>query len=149
MEAPCLTPHPDRYAIRPLPAKGRGEVGQPCSPFLVRRVNPAKAPGDPALGRPRIGGSVRGRMKIALLVLLGLLLGTLGGAALGIGAGLAWVEIFKTSNFEGHSGMLVFFGFMPGGAILGGLLGAVIFGVLAVRDAKIPIEPPPRNPSRR
>jgi hypothetical protein len=26
------------------------------------------------------------------------------------------VEIFKTSNFEGYSGMLVFFGFMPAGA---------------------------------
>ena len=52
-------------------------------------------------------------MKIALLVLLGLVLGALGGAALGIGAGLAWVEFFQTSNFEGYSGMLVFFGFMP------------------------------------
>jgi hypothetical protein len=81
-------------------------------------------------------------MKIALLVLLGLFLGALGGAALGVGAGLAWVEIFKTSNFEGYSGMLVFFGFMPGGAILGGLLGAIIFGVLAVRDREIAIERP-------
>lgn len=88
-------------------------------------------------------------MKIALLVLLGLFLGALGGAALGIGAGLAWVEIFKTSSFEGYSGMLVFFGFTPGGAILGSLTGAVIFGVLALRDAKIPIEQPPRNPGGR
>jgi hypothetical protein len=88
-------------------------------------------------------------MKIALLVLLGLLLGALGGAALGIGAGLAWVEIFKTSSFEGYSGMLVFFGFMPGGAILGSLTGAVIFGILALRDAKIAIEQPPRNPGGR
>jgi hypothetical protein len=84
-------------------------------------------------------------MKIALLVLLGLLLGTLGGAALGIGVGLAWVEIFKSSNFEGHSSMLVFFGFMPGGAVLGGLAGAVIFGVLAVRDRVIA----PERPARR
>jgi hypothetical protein len=53
------------------------------------------------------------RMKIALLALLGLALGVLGGAALGIGAGLAWVEIFKTTSFEGYSGMLVFFTFMP------------------------------------
>ena len=45
-------------------------------------------------------------MKIALLALLGLVLGALGGAALGIGAGLAWTEIFKTSSFEGYSGML-------------------------------------------
>ena len=85
-------------------------------------------------------------MKIALLVLLGLFLGALGGAALGIGAGLAWVEIFKTSNFEGYSGMLVFFGFMPGGAILGSLAGAIAFGVLAVRDREIAIERPPKPP---
>jgi hypothetical protein len=52
-------------------------------------------------------------MKIALLVLLGLALGALGGAALGVAAGLAWVEIFKTSSFEGYSGMLVFLTFMP------------------------------------
>ena len=51
-------------------------------------------------------------MKIALLALLGLALGVLGGAALGIGAGLAWVQIFKTTSFEGYSGMLVFFTFM-------------------------------------
>jgi hypothetical protein len=42
-------------------------------------------------------------MKIALLALLGLALGALGGAALGIGAGLAWIEIFKTTSFEGYS----------------------------------------------
>ena len=40
-------------------------------------------------------------MKIALLAVLGLVLGTLGGAALGMGLGLAWVEIFKTTDFEG------------------------------------------------
>jgi hypothetical protein len=79
-------------------------------------------------------------MKIALLALLGLMLGALGGAALGIGAGLAWVEIFKTSDFEGTSGMLVFFTFMPLGAIIGGLGGALLFGVLAFRDNEIAIE---------
>ena len=70
-------------------------------------------------------------MKIALLVLLGLVLGALGGAALGIGAGLAWVEFFKTSSFEGYSGMLVFFTFMPLGAAIGGLGGALLFAVIA------------------
>ena len=85
-------------------------------------------------------------MKIALLVLLGLLLGVLGGAALGVSAGLAWVEIFKTSNFEGYSGMLVFFTFMPLGAAIGGLGGALLFGVIAARDAEIAIE---REPSRQ
>jgi Na+/glutamate symporter len=80
-------------------------------------------------------------MKIALLILLGLVLGLLGGAALGIGAGVAWVEIFKTSNFEGYSAMLVFFTFMPIGALLGGVAGALLFGVMAARDTEIAIEP--------
>ncbi|MDO9560460.1 MAG: hypothetical protein Q7J60_02440 [Bradyrhizobium sp.] len=82
-------------------------------------------------------------MKIALLVLLGLLLGALGGAALGIGAGLAWVELFKTTGFEGYSAMLVFFTFMPLGAAIGGVGGAALFGVIAVRDAEIAIEQEP------
>ena len=85
-------------------------------------------------------------MKIALLVLLGLVLGVLGGAALGIGTGLAWVAIFKTTGFEGYSGMLVFFTFMPLGAAIGGLGGAVLFGVIAMRDAQIAVE---RQPAHR
>ena len=79
-------------------------------------------------------------MKIVLLALLGLVLGTLGGAALGIGLGLAWIEIFKTTDFEGYSGMLVFFTFMPAGAMIGGLGGAFLFGLLAFRDNEIAIE---------
>jgi hypothetical protein len=79
-------------------------------------------------------------MRIALLALLGLILGTLGGAALGIGLGIVWVEIFNTTNFEGYSGMLVFFTFMPIGAIVGGLGGALVFGMLAFRDTDIAIE---------
>ena len=82
-------------------------------------------------------------MKIALLALLGLALGALGGAALGIGAGLAWVEIFKTTSFEGYSGMLVFFTFMPLGAAIGGLGGALLFGVIAVGDARIAVQRQP------
>ena len=85
-------------------------------------------------------------MKIALLILLGLVLGVLGGAALGVGAGLAWVEIFKTSSFEGASGMLVFFTFMPLGAAIGGLGGALTFGLIALRDAEVAIE---RQPGHR
>ena len=84
-------------------------------------------------------------MKIALLALLGLVLGALGGAALGIGAGLAWTEIFQTSDFEGYSGMLVFFTFMPLGAAIGGLGGALLFAVLAFRDTEIAIEREPRR----
>jgi hypothetical protein len=82
-------------------------------------------------------------MKIALLVVLGLVLGALSGAALGIGAGLAWIEIFRTTNFAGYSGALVFLTFMPLGAAIGGLGGALLFGVAAVRDAQIAIEKEP------
>jgi hypothetical protein len=85
-------------------------------------------------------------MKVALLAVLGLVLGLLGGAALGVGAGLAWVEIFKTTNFEGYSGSLVFLTFMPLGAAIGGIGGALLFVVLAVRDNEIAIE---RRPATR
>jgi hypothetical protein len=78
--------------------------------------------------------------------LLGLALGALGAAALGIGAGLAWVEIFKTTSFEGYSGTLVFLTFMPLGAAIGGVAGALLFGMIAIRDAEIAIE---REPLRR
>ena len=90
-------------------------------------------------------------MKIALLAMLGLFLGVIGGAALGVGAGIAWVEIFITSGFEGYSGMLVFFTFMPVGAMIGGLGGGVFFAVMAARDDKIAIQagPPAPNQGRR
>ena len=68
-------------------------------------------------------------MKIVLLALLGLVLGALGGAVLGITVGLACVEISEISNFEGYSGVLVFFTFMPLGAAIGGLGGALTFGL--------------------
>ena len=80
-------------------------------------------------------------MKLALFALLGLVLGAIGGAALGVGAGLAWVEIFKTTNFEGYSGMLVFFTFMPMGALIGGLCCAALFGFMAARDDATAIRP--------
>jgi hypothetical protein len=82
-------------------------------------------------------------MKVALLAILGLFLGALGGAALGIGAGLAWVEIAQTTSFEGYSGMLVFLTFMPLGAAIGGTGGAALFAVLAMRDDAIAIEREP------
>lgn len=76
-------------------------------------------------------------MKVALLALLGLVLGALGGAALGIAVGLMWVEFAKTAALEGGAGMLVFFTFMPAGALIGGLTGAVMLGLLAWRDNAI------------
>ncbi|MDN3275196.1 hypothetical protein QWJ07_13120 [Frankia sp. RB7] len=82
-------------------------------------------------------------MKVALLAMLGLFLGALGGAAIGIGAGLAWVEIAQTTSFEGYSSTLVFFTFMPLGAAIGGIGGALLFGLLAMQDDAIAVERPP------
>lgn len=78
-------------------------------------------------------------MKIALLAVLGLMVGAIGGAAIGIGAGLAWTEIFKTTDFEGYSGMLVFFTFMPVGGLIGALGGGLLFGFMAAREDQIAI----------
>ena len=85
-------------------------------------------------------------MKILLLVLLGLVLGALGGAALGVAAGLTFVEVSHISGFDGYSGMLIFFTFMPLGGAIGGLGGALLFGVMAMRDLEIALE---RKPTRR
>ncbi len=72
-------------------------------------------------------------MQIALLAFVGFLFGALLGAAVGVGVGLAWVAIFKTSGFEGYSGMLVFFTFMPLGALAGGIGGAILSGMAGLR----------------
>jgi hypothetical protein len=72
-------------------------------------------------------------MKIVMVALVGLFVGAMAGAIVGVGAGLAWVNVFHTSSFEGYSGMLVFGTFMPLGIILGGLPGAVGLGLLASR----------------
>ena len=84
-------------------------------------------------------------MKIALLVLLGLLLGALGGAATGIGAGIAWSELIETAGPQDSTGALAFFTFMPIGAMIGALSGAVLFGVIAARDVEIQIERQPAS----
>ncbi|WP_415025166.1 hypothetical protein [Bradyrhizobium sp.] len=78
-----------------------------------------------------------------MLAFLGLLLGTLRGAALGISAGLAWVELAQTSNFEGYSDVLMFFTFMPLGATIGGIGGALLFALLTMRDDAIALEREP------
>jgi hypothetical protein len=74
-------------------------------------------------------------MKIAMLGLIGLFLGAIAGGVIGVGCGLIWTEVFHTSSFEGYSGMLVFFTFMPIGAMLGGLMGAAGLGCVASRDS--------------
>jgi hypothetical protein len=42
--------------------------------------------------------------------------------------------VFHTSDFEGYSGMLVFFTFMPIGIIVGAVLGAAGLVYLASRE---------------
>jgi hypothetical protein len=73
-------------------------------------------------------------LKIAMLGLIGLFLGAIAGGVIGIGAGFIWTEVFQTSSFEGYSGMLVFYTFMPIGILLGGLTGAIGLGMIAARD---------------
>lgn len=92
----------------------------PTPPLIFRAALNLLAPS--VTHHKAVSGHEEG-MKIALLALLGLALGAPGGAALGIGAGLAWVEIFKATSFEGDSGMPVFFTFMPLGAAIGGIGG--------------------------
>ena len=63
-------------------------------------------------------------MKLVLLGFLGLLLGAVGGRLIGVGLGFAWTTVFQTSCFEGYCSMLVFFSFLPFGALLGAVAGA-------------------------
>jgi len=72
-------------------------------------------------------------MKIVMVGFVGLLLGAIVGGSIGVGLGLAWTSIFHTSSFEGYSGMLVFYAFMPVGVIFGAIIGAVGLAFLASR----------------
>jgi hypothetical protein len=72
-------------------------------------------------------------MKV-MLALIGLFLGALAGGVIGVGAGFLWTTVFHTSDFEGYSGMLVFFTFMPFGIIVGAVLGAAGLVYLASGD---------------
>jgi hypothetical protein len=76
-------------------------------------------------------------MKIVMLGLIGLVLGAIVGGVIGIGLGMLWINVFHTSDFEGYSGMLVFYSFMPIGIIAGALAGAVGLGFVASRDSSL------------
>ena len=73
-------------------------------------------------------------MQAAGFGCLGFFLGAIVGGVLGVALGFVWIKVFHTSDFEGYSGMLVFFTFMPIGIIAGGVLGAAGLAVLASRD---------------
>jgi hypothetical protein len=72
-------------------------------------------------------------MKVILPGCAGLFLGAILGGVLGVGAGFAWTTFFHTTSFEGYSGMLVFYSFMPIGIVIGAVIGAVGLGILASR----------------
>ena len=82
-------------------------------------------------------------MKAAGFGCLGLFLGAIVGGVIGVALGFAWINVFHTSDFEGYSGMLVFYSFMPIGIIAGGLIGAIGLGVLASRSETAAPLPPP------
>jgi branched-subunit amino acid ABC-type transport system permease component len=73
-------------------------------------------------------------MKIALLAILGLFLGGIVGGVAGVALGFLYTTLAHTTSFEGYSGMLVFFTFMPIGIIFGALIGAVGLGFVGGRD---------------
>jgi hypothetical protein len=73
-------------------------------------------------------------MKVVGLGLVGFFLGAIVGGLIGVICGLIWTNVFHTSDFEGYSGMLVFFTFMPIGIIGGALLGAAGLVYLTSRD---------------
>jgi len=73
-------------------------------------------------------------MQVAMLGCFGLILGAIVGGAIGVGLGFAWTAVFHTSSFEGYSGMLIFFTFMPIGIIVGAIAGAVGLGVVGARS---------------
>jgi len=72
-------------------------------------------------------------MQGCFLAIVGLVFGAVFGAALGVGIGLAYTKLFHVSDFEGYSGMLVFYTFLPIGAIAGGLGGALLLGLAGAK----------------
>ena len=79
-------------------------------------------------------------MKVFLLGFIGLISGLIKGGALGVGLGSICVEVFQVSKFEGGAGMMVFFTFMPIGALLGGIAGAYLLGRLGARSEAAPTQ---------
>ena len=73
-------------------------------------------------------------MKVVGLGCAGFFLGAILGGVLGVICGLIWTQVFHTTSFEGYSGMLVFFTFMPLGALAGGSLGAAALAYVASKE---------------
>ncbi|WP_424628013.1 hypothetical protein [Bradyrhizobium sp. SYSU BS000235] len=78
-------------------------------------------------------------MRIVFFAILGAIGGLAAGGALGLLTGIAWLNIFNPSEFEGYAATMVFFAFTPIGAIAGGLVGAIWAGAAASR-ARLHVE---------
>lgn len=78
---------------------------------------------------------MRGIMKSILLAILGFVLGAIVGGTIAIGIGLAWINLARTSCFEGYCGYVVFTTFAPIGALLGAISGAAWLVRLGKRRA--------------
>ena len=81
-----------------------------------------------------LGAAFGDRMKIAVHGCAGFFLSAIAGYVIGVGLGFLWTTMFHTTSFEGYSGMLVSFAFMPIGIIVGAVAGAVGLGLLVSRD---------------
>ena len=64
-----------------------------------------------------------------LRMLAGFIIGAVCGAALALGLCLAAAEIFSISQMEGAYAMGVVFFYMPAGALVGGIIGAIWMAV--------------------
>jgi sodium--glutamate symport carrier gltS len=78
-------------------------------------------------------------MRIVVVAILGSIGGLIVGGTLGLLTGIAWINIFKPSEFEGYASMMVAFVVTPFGAVMGGLIGAIWAGTAAYR-ARLRIE---------
>jgi hypothetical protein len=82
-------------------------------------------------------------MQAAGFGCLGFFLGAIVSGVIGVVLGFVWTSVFHTSGFEGYSGMLVFFTFMPIGIIIGGILGAAGLAMAASRGEPASTLPAP------
>ena len=78
-------------------------------------------------------------MRVVFFAILGAMGGLTIGGALGLLTGIAWLNIFEPSEFEGYGMTMVFFAFTPIGATAGGLIGAIWAGAATSR-ARLHVE---------
>jgi hypothetical protein len=68
-------------------------------------------------------------LRLAMLALIGLLLGAIAGGVIGIGCGLVFTSVFPTRPSDADSGLLIFLTFLPIGVVSGAISGAIGLGI--------------------